>query len=155
MIRLAMTILPGASLLCAAKEKTLVSGRAITYLILVNERTSTYTILGSSNTNCSGIGTTLGNTTTASAGRQTYSTPAQSQQITSRSVDVINVVELNGMQYTISCRASWVGSNCAPMIDRDVFPAEGDGNTIWIIGRRAATRGSKLGRSTASWIFAQ
>lgn len=137
-------LLLGASLLCSAKEKNFVSVRAITHSSQVNERTSTYTTPGTSNTNCSGIGTTLGNTTTATANCQTYSTPAQSHQITSRSVDVINIVELDGMKYTISCRANWVGSNCAPMIDGDVFPAEIDGNTMWIIGHKGGNQGKEV-----------
>jgi hypothetical protein len=137
-------ILLAAPLLCSAKDKNIVEVRAITHSSQVNERTSTYTTPGRSNTNCSGIGTTLGNTTTATANCQTYSTPAQSHQITSRSVDVINVVELDRMQYTISCRANWVGSSCAPMIDGDRLPAEIDGNTRWIAGHKGGNQGKAV-----------
>lgn len=140
----AVILLLGASLACSAKEKNFVSVRAITHASQVNERTSTYTTPGTSNTNCSGVGTTIGNTTSATANCQTYSTPAQTHRITSRSVDVVNVVELDGMRYTISCRASWVGSNCGPMIDGDVFPAEIDGNTMWIIGHKGGNQGKEV-----------
>jgi hypothetical protein len=51
-------------------------------------------------------------------------------------IDVMNIVEADGMRYTIVCRASWVGSNCAPLIEGDVFQAEIDNKTMWLIAQK-------------------
>lgn len=66
-------------------------------------------------------------------------------------MDVLNTVELlfgpnrpSGMQYTISCRANWIGSNCQPMIDGDTFSARIDGNTMWITGRKGGNQGKEV-----------
>jgi len=153
-----LLMLLGASLTCAAKdnEKRKVTVRAVSHASQVNERTSTYTTPGTSNTNCTGVGTTVGSTTTATANCQTTSTPAQTNQVTSRTVDVVNVVELRSLsytangtqtvitQYTIRCTAHWVGSSCGPMIDGDTFPAEIDGNTMWIVGRKGGNQGKEV-----------
>jgi hypothetical protein len=61
-----------------------------------------------------------------------------------RTMDVSNVVEAGGMQYTISCTAHWVGSSCGPMNDGDTFPAEIKGNTMWITGRKGGNQGRKV-----------
>src|SRR5690242_16233507 len=97
-----LLMLSVVSLICAAngKEKQKVTVRAVSHASQVNERTSTYTTPGTSNTNCTGVGTTVGSTTTATANCQTVSTPAQTNQITSRTVDVVNVVELRSLNYT-------------------------------------------------------
>jgi len=118
--------------------------RAMTHTSRLNEHTSAYTTPGTSNTNCSGTGTTVGNTTNATANCQTTSNPAQIHQITMQTLDVVNVVEAGGMQYTISCTAHWRGSNCGPMIDGDTFPAEIDGNTMWITARKGGNRGKEV-----------
>ena len=110
--------------------------RATNHLSRLSLHTSTDMTLGTSNTNCSEVGTTIGNTGTAMANCQTTSTAAQTYQITKRSMDVLNVVIAEGMQYTIVCRASWAGSTCAPLIDGDTFRAEIDGTTMWVIGHR-------------------
>ena len=145
-------LLAAAALTCNAKdkEKRELTVRAVSHASQVNERTSAYTTPGTSNTNCTGGATTIGNTTTGSANCQTTSTPSQTHQITSRTVDVVNVVEVRQitndaqttvLRYTIACRANWVGSNCAPMIDGDQFPAEVDGNTMWITGHKGGNQG--------------
>jgi hypothetical protein len=118
--------------------------RAITHASRLNEHTSAYTTPGTSNTNCSGTGTTTGNTTNATANCQTTSNPAQTHQLTMRTLDVVNVVQAGGMQYTISCTAHWRGSNCGPMIDGDTFPAEIDGNTMWITARKGGNQGKEV-----------
>jgi hypothetical protein len=118
--------------------------RAVSHASQVSERTSSYTTPGTSNTNCSGAATTIGNTTNGTANCQTTSTPAQTQQITRRVLDVVNVVEAGGMKYTITCRGSWVGTHCGPMIDGDTFPAEISGTTMWISARRGGNQGKLI-----------
>src|SRR5258708_24663401 len=116
-----LILLFGVVLSCLAKDsnKKSLTVRAVAFTSQTNERTSTYTTPGRSSTNCSGTGTTIGNTTNAWANCQTTSTPAQTHQVTSRIIEVMNIVEADGMRYTIVCRASWNGSNCAPLIEGD------------------------------------
>jgi hypothetical protein len=131
---------------CFAKNsnKKSLTVRAVAFTSRTNERTSSYTTPGTSNTNCSGSGTTIGNTTNASVNCQTTSTPAQTHQINSRTIDVMNIVEADGMRYTIVCRASWVGSNCAPLIAGDVFRAEIDNRTMWLMARKGGNQGKEV-----------
>jgi hypothetical protein len=117
--------------------------RGLSYESQVNERTSTYVTPGSSSTNCNGTGTTVGNTTTANANCQTTSTPPQVHTINARTIDVTNFVEAEGQRYKISCRASWVGSNCGPLIQGDVFTATIDGHTMWVSARKGGTKAKK------------
>lgn len=133
-----------ASCLASAGEKKELTVRAVAFRSQVNERTSNYTTPGSSNTTCSGSGTSVGNTTYASGGCQTTSRPAQNHQITRRTVDVMNIVEADGMRYTIVCRASWSGSNCGPLIEGDVFQAEIDNQTMWLTARRGGNQGKRV-----------
>jgi hypothetical protein len=125
------------------KPKITLTVRAISHDSQLNEFTSTYTTPGSSNTNCSGSGTTTGSTTNATVNCQITSTPPQTHQITSRTIDVVNIVDAGGMRYRISCRASWVGSNCGPMVDGN-FPAEIDGKTMWIVARKGGNQGKEV-----------
>jgi hypothetical protein len=128
---------------CPAKDgnKKSLMVRAVAFSSRINEHTSRYTTPGKSDTNCSGTGTTVGNTTNASANCQTTSTPAQTHQITSRTIDVKNVVEADGTRYTIVCRANWIGSNCAPLIEGDLFQAEIDKDTMWLVSHKGGNQG--------------
>jgi len=126
----------------AKKQHTIVRVRAVTHASQVSERTSSYTTPGRSSTSCSGTAVALGSTTAANANCETTSVPAQTRQITRRLVQVVNVVEAGGWFYTISCTGNWVGSNCAPMIDGDVFDAEVNGNTMWV----SAHQGGNMGK---------
>lgn len=135
-----VTLLPGAG----GGEKRTLTVTAVAFTANATERTSTYTTPGSSNTNCSGSATTIGSTTTGSANCQTTSSPAQVHQVTSRVVDVMNLVDGEGMRYRIVCRASWVGSNCAPLAEGDSFEAEIDGNTMWLKVRKGGNQGKPV-----------
>jgi hypothetical protein len=57
---------------------------------------------------------------------------------------VTSVVEADGIRYTIACRASWGGSNCAPLIEGDSFAAEIDGKTMWLTVRKGGNQGSEV-----------
>jgi hypothetical protein len=141
-----LVLLCGVSFSCLAKDnnKKSLTVRAVAFTSQTNERTSTYTTPGTSNTNCSGTGTTIGNTTNATANCQTTSTPAQTHQITSHTIDVMNIVEAEGMRYTIVCRASWVGSNCAPLIEGDMFQAEIENKTMWLVAHKGGNQGKEV-----------
>lgn len=128
----------------SAKEKTSLSVHAVSNQKQTYQRTSTYTTPGTSNTNCSGSATTIGDTTTGNANCQTQSTPAQTHQITATIWEVTNIVETDGMRYLITCRGNWRGSNCAPMTDGDYFQAELEGTTMWIEARRGGNQGKKV-----------
>jgi hypothetical protein len=123
---------------CFAKnnDKESLTVRAIAHTSQISEQTSTYTTRGRSNTSCSGTGTTINCETT--------STPARMHEVTSSTMEVVNFVEANGLRYTISCRASWVGSNCAPLIDGDVFRAEIDGKTMWVTSHKGGNQGKEV-----------
>ena len=69
---------------------------------------------------------------------------AQTHQTTSRTVDVVNIVEADGQRYKIVCRANWVGSNCAPMIDGDSFYAAIEQKTMWIIAHKGGNQGKEV-----------
>jgi hypothetical protein len=130
---------------CLADDtKTKTTVRAVTHESRLNQGSYTYTTPGTSNTNCSGSATTVGNTTNGAANCQTTSTPAQSHQVPVSTLDVRNVVEANGMRYVIVCRASWSGSSCGPLNDGDIFPAEIAGTTMWIEARRGGNQGKKI-----------
>ncbi len=137
----------------AAKEKNVVTiqVRALSYEQQVNEHRSTYVTPGHSNTTCSSTGTTIGNTTMANADCQTTSTPAQTHAIDSRTIDVTNFVESGGQRYKISCRASWVGSNCSALTQGDVFNAKIEGNTMWIYGRKGGNMGKEVKIKNRIW----
>jgi hypothetical protein len=137
-------LLFGLALTCTAKDKTLLSVRAVSNQSQTYQRTSTYTTPGTSDTNCSGSATTVGNTTTGTANCQTQSTPAQTHQITATIWEVTNIVEADGMRYVITCRGNWRGSNCAPMNDGEVFSAELEGTTMWVEARRGGNQGKKI-----------
>ena len=138
--------LSAAYLPCLAKDraKTTLTVRAISHDSRVNERVSSYTTPGSSNTNCSGSGITTGPITNISANCQTTSTPAETHRTTSRTVDVVNVVEADGQRYKIVCRANWVGSNCATMIDGDSFDAEIEQKTMWVVAHKGGNQGKEV-----------
>jgi len=141
---LAGLLLLGLALAGQAKDKIYLTIRAVTHTDEVLSATSQWTSPGSANTNCSGSATTIGNTTTGMANCQTTSTPAQVHQITRTVRDVTNIVTANDQRYLITCRASWVGSNCAPMIDGDSFPAEIDGTTMWVNARKGGNQGKEV-----------
>jgi hypothetical protein len=131
---------------CLAKDsdKKALTVRAVAATSRTNEQTSTYTTPGRANTNCAGTGTTVGSTTTATANCQTTSAPAQTHQVTSRTTEVTNVVEADGVRYTIVCTASWDGSNCALLIGGDLFQAEIDGKTMWLVTRGFGNQGKEV-----------
>jgi hypothetical protein len=126
--------------LCEAKEgkenKTL-TVHAVANKAGLSEYRASYVTPGSSNTGCSGPGS-------GSANCQTTSTPTQHQEIVTRTLDVVNIVEGEGMRYVIFCLASWVGSNCAPLVEGDTFKAEIDKNTMWLIARKSGNQGKQV-----------
>ena len=129
---------------CAAKDRVKTTVRAISHESQTYQRTMTYTTPGTATTNCAGTASSAGNTTTGIANCQTTSMPAQNHLVTTNVSYVTNVVESNGLRYVITCRAGWVGSNCRPMHDGDLFPAEIQGTTIWIEARKGGNQGKKV-----------
>jgi len=69
---------------------------------------------------------------------QTTFTPPRVRQVIS------NVVEANSQRYLITCRASWMGSNCTSMTDGDTFQAEIEGTTMWVHGRNGGNQGKGI-----------
>jgi hypothetical protein len=53
----------------------------------------------------------------------------------------MNFVEADGIRYTIVCRASWSGSNCALLTEGDLFQAEIDDKTMWLVARKGGNQG--------------
>src|SRR5882724_1358559 len=95
----------------AEKPKRNLNVRAVTHAAEVNERRSNYVTPGTSKTTCSTTGNAtasdLGGMTTingaATSNCQTTSTPPQAHEITTTTVSVTNVVEAEGLRYTIAC----------------------------------------------------
>ena len=125
-------------------SKTQLIVRAVRHSTRFDEHTASYTTPGTSDTNCSGSATTIGNTTDGLAHCQTSSTPAQINQVTTRTEYVTDVVEANGMRYTITCTGSWRWSKCDPLNDGDQFRAEIDGNTMWIEAHQGGNQGKAV-----------
>lgn len=120
--------------------------QAVTHDTRLNTYTSQYTTPARSNTSCGGSGTAtpsiVGSDITFTANCQTTSIPAQVHETTTHTVDVTDIVEANGNRYTITCRANWAGSHCAPMVDGQKFAAEFDGyTTMWISGHKNGNQG--------------
>jgi hypothetical protein len=59
-------------------------------------------------------------------------------------IEVYNEVLANGMVYTIKCTAHWIGSACSPLRIGDIFTAEVEGNTMWIIAHRGGNMGKSI-----------
>lgn len=127
----------------AAEKRTSLQVKAVGYRVIPHERTTYYRTQGYSNTSCYGSGTYFGSTVSATADCSTVSTPPQVQPITIRSVEIYNQVEADGQVYTIRCIANWVGSNCSWLTPGDVFPAEIEGRTMWIVGRKGGNLGKE------------
>jgi hypothetical protein len=84
---------------------------------------------------------------TAQLNCQTVTQGGGSQAVTTRKLDVENIVDANGERFTVRCTANWIGSNCFPMKDGDQFPAEYDGKTtMWITARK----GDNLGKPVSA-----
>jgi hypothetical protein len=110
--------------------------RAVKSAAALNERTSSYVTPGKSSTTCSNGGLTTDCETT--------SIPAQTHTMTTRSVDVVNVVEADDLRYTIVCRASWEGSNCMQLKEGNLFDAKIDKKTMWIVAHKGGNQGKEI-----------
>src|SRR5260370_40730290 len=92
-------------------EKQTLTVRALSYGGIPHERTSYYQTQGQSSTSCYGSVTDLRYSTSISLNCQTVTTPPENIPITMRSLKLYNLVAANGIIYTITCTAHWVGSN--------------------------------------------
>ncbi len=125
-------------------ETATLTVRGVSYRAIPHERTTRYRTQGYSNTNCYGSGTDSGYWTNFSVNCQTVTTPPQDIPITVRSIEVFNRVAANGMVYTITCTAHWVGSKCAWLIPGDNFRAEVKGTTMWVNARKGGNMGKEF-----------
>jgi hypothetical protein len=141
-ILLAILALSASTL--ATKERKSISVTAVTHDSQLVQRTSTYQTPGQSNTSCSDTSTTTGSTTNGTADCTTTTAAPQNHEITVSRLDVVDKVLGDGMIYTIVCSAHWKGSNCAPLIDGDMFEAEIKGTTIWISARKGGNQGKAV-----------
>ncbi len=124
------------------KEKLVV--RALAYRAIPHERTTYYRTQGYSNTTCYGSGSDWGYSTSLNINCQTITTPPQDIPVTVRSVEVYNALESNGLVYTVTCTAHWVGSKCAWLIPGDTFEAEVSSTTMWVAGRKGGNMGKVM-----------
>src|SRR5262245_28858460 len=134
-----------------SRSEPRVSGKRIILVTAVTHdsnlvtSTSTYQTPGTAQTNCGGTSTTTGPITNSSVNCNTTYTPPQQHDITISRLDVVDKVKTeNGQIYTISCSANWVGSNCGPLIDGDVFEAEVEKTTMWITARKGGNQGKQI-----------
>lgn len=125
-------------------ENATLTVRAVSYRAIPHETTAHYRTQGYSNTTCYGSGSDSGYWTSINVNCQTVTTPPQDVPITIRSVEVYNKVEANGMTYTITCTAHWIGSQCAWLIPGDHFQAEVKGTTMWINARKGGNMGKPI-----------
>jgi hypothetical protein len=125
-------------------ENATLTVRAVSYRAIPHERTTHYRTQGYSNTTCYGNGTDSGYWTSLSVNCQTVTTPPQDIPITVSSVEVYNKVEADGMMYTITCTAHWIGSKCVWLIPGDNFQAEVKGTTMWVNARQGGNMGKEV-----------
>lgn len=128
----------------AKQDKQTILVRALAYRAIPHERTTYYTTRGYSSTSCYGSGTDWGYSTTLNVNCQTYTTPPETIPVTVRSIEVFNALESNGMVYTVTCTAHWIGSKCAWLIPGDTFQAEVRGATMWVSGRKGGNMGKPI-----------
>ena len=111
----------------------------------IRESTSIFRKPTLSNTSCNGTGMNTGPMSTAQVNCQTVTPGGESQAVTTRKLDVENIVDANGERFTIRCTANWIGSNCLPMKDGDQFQAEYDGKTtMWVTARKGGNLGKPV-----------
>ena len=122
----------------AGNEKKTLTVKAITHES--QEREYKYTAPGG--TNCSGTGTP-DHRGELDIHMDCNTTPPQDHVIGKR-IKVVNVVEGDGNDYTISCTANGVGSNCSMLRDGDLFEAKIDGTTMWLHGRKEGNQGKPV-----------
>lgn len=119
---------------CAKGPVTWITVRAVTHSARQKQFSTTYSAPPSATTICDPTG----------ANCQTTSTPAKNYEATVRTLDVTDIVESGGYRYTIACKASWSGSNCVPMVDGSEFPAEVEGDTMWVLAIKGAPLGKQI-----------
>jgi hypothetical protein len=118
-------------------EKQILWVTAVTHDSNLVTNTSTYQTPGRATTTCLDTYNTLNCNTI-------YTAPQQNDITISR-LDVVDKVKAdNGLIYTITCSANWVGSNCGPLIDGDRFSAEVEKTTMWISARRGGNQGKNV-----------
>lgn len=145
-LAIAFLILCGVCQIALAKDnnKTGLVIRAVAYRAIPHERTTYYRTQGYSNTTCFGSGTDWGYLTTLNMNCQTVTTPPQEIPVTIRSIDVFNAVQANGLTYTVTCTAHWVGSKCSWLIPGDNFEAEVSGTTMLVSARKGGNMGKEM-----------
>jgi hypothetical protein len=144
MTRAALLIACGG-LACWAADKASFIVTAVSHETAVRESTSIFRNPTLSNTSCNGTGMNTGPMSTAQVNCQTVTQGGGSQAVTTRKLDVENIVDANGERFTIRCTANWIGSNCLPMKDGDQFQAEYDGKiTMWITARKGGNLGKPV-----------
>ncbi|MHB8501420.1 MAG: hypothetical protein ACYDCG_19820 [Candidatus Acidiferrales bacterium] len=117
---------------------------SLSYRAVPWQNTTYYRTQGQSNTDCYGSGTDYGYGSAVSMNCTTTTTPSQMYPITISKMFIYDQVESDGMVYTITCTANWVGSNCSWLNPGDIFNAQIDGKTMWVGGARGGNRGKRI-----------
>src|SRR5262249_24585206 len=136
--------LSGLSSFAGDKQITTLRVRAVSYRAIPHETTTSYTTPGYSNTSCYGRGSDWGYMTSINMNCQTVTTPPKEYSSTRRTLEVYNLVESDGMAYTIRCTANWIASSCSWLNPGDTFWADVKGTTLWINGRRGGNMGKQI-----------
>ena len=119
--------------------------RGLAYRVIPHESTSYYRTLGYAHTSCYGSGAYFGYMVDLNAYCSTFTIPSENIPFTVRSTEIVNQVESeDGMVYTITCTANWVGSNCSWLNPGSIFGFEIKGTTAWITGTRGGNMGKEV-----------
>jgi hypothetical protein len=143
-LAVALLLMTGSGLSANDKRKESLLVQAVSYRVIPLQKTRYFRTQGYSNTNCYGSGSDWGYSTAVTLHCQMTTTPPQDIPVTVSSVEVYNQLEANGMIYTITCTAHWIGSKCSWLIPGDRFQAEVNGRTMWITGRKGGNMGKEL-----------
>jgi TPR repeat protein len=74
---------------------------------------------------------------------QSTSTPGRTMQLDTSTLYVQEVGVADGIRYTLSCTANWVGSNCGPL-ERGMYETEIKGTTAYLTAFKGGNMGKRI-----------
>jgi hypothetical protein len=116
--------------------------RAVSYRAFPHENINASTFA-----TCYGGGADSSLWTTMRLNCQTMTTPPPEMPPTNfQFIEIYNLVEANGSVYAITCKARWVGSDCAWLVPHTTFQAEVRDWTMWVTSPRLGDHGKDVRR---------
>jgi hypothetical protein len=118
--------------------------RALAWRAVPWVTTTYYQQSGSSNTDCTGSGSWLGDTYQGNATCTSQYTPAQNIPINWTHFTIYNQVETQDSTLIISCTSNWAFSKCSHLVPGDVFSFARKGGKLSVSGQRGNNKTQNL-----------